>query len=53
MRYHGDGLYQWDNWCHVAPDGLVHAFWYGSRSGDVGLLVDRGRAEFRDSSCCR
>ncbi len=27
MRYHGDGLYQWDTWCHVAPDGLVHAFY--------------------------
>ena len=27
MRYHGEGLYQWDTWCHVAPDGLVHAFY--------------------------
>lgn len=27
MRYHGDGLYQWDTWCQVAPDGLVHAFY--------------------------
>ena len=27
MRYHGDGLYQWDTWCHVSPDGLVHAFY--------------------------
>ena len=27
MRYHGDGLYQWDTWCHVGPDGLVHAFY--------------------------
>ena len=27
MRYHGDGLYQCDTWCHVTPDGLVHAFY--------------------------
>ena len=27
MRYHGEGLYQWDTWCHVGPDGLVHAFY--------------------------
>jgi hypothetical protein len=58
MRYHGEGLYQWDARCHVAPDGPVPAFdrqqtrpggaWYGSRSGDVGLPVDQGRAELRD-----
>jgi hypothetical protein len=53
MRYHGDGLHPWDTWCHVAPDGLVHAFylqcvWYGPRSGDVGFLVHRGRATFAD-----
>ena len=27
MRYHGEGLYQWDTWCHLGPDGLVHAFY--------------------------
>ena len=25
MRFHGRGLYQWDTWCHVGPDGLVHS----------------------------
>ncbi len=27
---------------------VLQTVWYGSRRGDIGLLVDRGRAEFRD-----
>ena len=27
---------------------VLQTVWYGHRRGDVGLLVDRGRAEFRD-----
>ena len=27
---------------------VLQTVWYGSRHGDVGLLVDRSRAEFRD-----
>lgn len=31
MRYHGAGLYQWDTWYHVEPDGTVHAFYLQQR----------------------
>ncbi len=50
MRYHGEGLYQWDTWCHVAPDGLVHAF-YLSRPDRTGTgAAGGGQPRSRDQS---
>lgn len=58
MRYHGEGLYQWDTWCHVGPDGLVHAFYLqqarpgGTRSAQdadsLGHAVSRNLIDWEE-----